>query len=114
MSRAYVPLTVAQLRDAVSVGHVLVSGSVAAASESEEDEYAAMLGAADASQAWLDGSGRRIVAVVSSSTDESVPLSELLAVHADTEDIDADDTDPPELGWFAAQEVTDLLANLDA
>jgi hypothetical protein len=36
-------------------------------------------------------------------------LADVVAVHADAEDVEPADADPHELAWFATQEVPDLL-----
>jgi hypothetical protein len=77
---------------------------VVAASESEEDEYAALMTAADLSAGRIgglpDGQRRRVVVVFESDG------AEVLAVHADT----ADDADPDDdLAWYARQEIGALL-----
>jgi hypothetical protein len=41
--------------------------------------------------------------------DAAFPMSLVAAVHADTEPVDARDPDLPDLGWYAVQEVPDLL-----
>ena len=83
-----------------------------AADEQEESEYAALLDAADASAALIDAeTGRRVVIVVESGAGDGEPLAmgDVVAVHADTSPVDPLDEDPPELAWFAAQEIPDLI-----
>ena len=89
----------------------------------DEWEYAVLMAAADDSRAWLTGEERprRVVLVAEvegltedrGSTavvlDSAVPLRLLLAVHADTEDLDPAEVDPGDLGWFAVQEIDDLI-----
>ncbi len=89
----------------------------------EEWEYAALMAAADDSLAWLgpDARPRRVVLVAEvegltedrESTgvqvDSAIPLRLLQAVHADTEDLDPAASDPGDLGWFAVQEIPDLI-----
>jgi hypothetical protein len=112
-TRFYLPLNVPGLAEAVSTGTVvgLAEGFVAD-DTSEEAEYAALVAAADASAGLLaglpDGARRRVVVVVEAEDHVGhAPWSQVVAVHADT----ADDTDTDEdLGWFATQEVDDLLA----
>uniref|UniRef100_UPI003F4BC3BF DUF6912 family protein n=1 Tax=Nocardioides sp. SYSU DS0663 TaxID=3416445 RepID=UPI003F4BC3BF len=79
----------------------------------EEGEYAALLGAADASAALLEGPGRRVVVVAelddAADPDGKVVLQQVVAVHADVEDR-APDADPDEdLAWFATQEIPFLI-----
>jgi hypothetical protein len=108
--RIYVPATLDLLAGWVAAGEVPTAGSVAAPDEQEESEYAALLAAADASAALLGGVGRRVVVVArTAGRGVAVPLREVVAVHADTEEFDPAEVDPPELGWFATQEIPDLL-----
>ena len=100
MMRRYQPTTLM----ALTAGVVPGDDAVAATSESEEDEYAALMTAADLSAELLaglpDGRRRRVVAVF------DVDGTELLAVHADT----ADDAEPDDdLAWYVPQEVVSLL-----
>jgi hypothetical protein len=37
-------------------------------------------------------------------------MSLVVSVHADAEDVDPADANLPELGWYAVQEIPDLLA----
>jgi hypothetical protein len=100
--RRYQPTTLPTLAAGISPD----ADAVVAASESEEDEYAALMTAADVSAELVaglpDGQRRRVVAVF------EVGGSELLAVHADT----ADDTDSDDdLAWYATQEIDLLLGD---
>lgn len=107
--RLYVPSTIELLRLAVDTGVIEAPDPVVAESDSEEDEYAAMQTAADLSAGRLDAAGRRVVLVVETERTGAVPITELVAIHADTAPVDPEDTDPPELAWFAVQELGDLL-----
>ena len=92
-----------------------------AQAEDEEAEYAALQLAADDSAALLDGPGRRVVVVAelpaevnegAPDTGAVVALSQVVAVHADDTDVDPGDpsyADAPELGWWATQEIAELL-----
>lgn len=104
--RLYVPSSLALLRAWHTTG-VIPSTEEAFLPEddAEESEYDALLAAADASRAL--GGSRRVVVVVETPHEGAVPMSDAVAVHADTVD-DADDDE--ELGWFATQEIPDLLA----
>ncbi|CAA9378262.1 MAG: hypothetical protein AVDCRST_MAG32-1567 [uncultured Nocardioides sp.] len=111
MTRAYLPSTLGDLaRDWEAAGPA-AQGAVRAADESEEAEHEALTAAADVSAARVagapDGSRRRVVVVVESGADLSAPRwADVAAVHADADD----DTDPDdELGWWATQEVPELL-----
>ena len=111
MTRRYLPSTLADLaRDWERPGPA-VGDAVVATDESEEAEYAALTEAADRSAERLagapDGSRRRVVVVVEDGADPAAPRwSDVVAVHVD----DHDDAHPDdELGWWATQEVPDLL-----
>ena len=100
--RRYQPTTLPALLDQPA-GVVPDDDVVLAESESEEDEYAALVTAADLSAERVaglpDGQRRRVVAVFDADG------TELLAVHADT----ADDADPDDdLAWYAPQELDSL------
>ena len=107
-ARVYVPTTMAGLTAFVEAG--LVPGEAerfVAADEDEESEYAALMAAAEASAALLDGPGRRVVVVGEvGDPDAAVPLRHVVAVHADTADGAAPADD---LAWFATQEIPFLL-----
>jgi hypothetical protein len=100
MMRRYQPTTLPGL----AAGLVVDDEVVLAASDGEEDEYAALMTAADLSASRLaglpDGQRRRVVVVLESDA------AKIVAVHADT----VDDADPDDdLAWYAAQEVDSLL-----
>jgi hypothetical protein len=109
--RVYVPTTVAGLAGFVARDQVPAEAErFVAPDESEESEYAALQVAADASTDLLDGPGRRVVVVAEvPDADAGFPMRLVASVHADTEDIDPLMDDLPELGWFAPQEIPDLL-----
>ena len=97
--RRYQPTTLSALAEGVGPD----DDAVVAESDSEGDEYAALMTAADLSAERLaglpDGQRRRVVAVFDANG------TVLRAVHADTaDDADADD----DLAWYAAQEVDSL------
>jgi len=107
-ARVYVPTTLAELAGFVEAGLVPESAErFVAADEDEESEYAALMAAAEAAAALLAGPGRRVVVVGEvADPDAAVPLSRVVAVHADT----ADGADPDDdLAWFATQEIPFLL-----
>lgn len=112
--RVYLPATLALLARWHADGEVPADVEpVLASDESEDSEYLALMTAADLSAGLLDGPGRRVV-VVADVGDGSgpVPMSRVVAVHADTEDVTADVAgaeDAPDLGWFATQEIVDLI-----
>ena len=100
MTRRYQPTTLPALAGGLEVDDDVV----VAATETEEDEYAALMTAADLSATRLDGLAdglrRRVVVVLDAGG------TEILAVHADT----SDDADPDDdLAWYAAQELDSLL-----
>jgi hypothetical protein len=110
--RRYCATTLPALADHVRAGQLPVpADAVLARDESEDAEYEALVQAADASAALVaglpDGQRRRVVVVTEATSGELVPLSRVLSVHADA----TDDADPDEdLGWYATQELEDLLA----
>jgi hypothetical protein len=106
--RVYLPLTLASLADAHRSGVVPTSGErFVAADEDEQSEYDALMAAADASAALLDAPGRRVVLVADvADPDAAISMDDVVACHVDLED-DADPDD--DLGWFATQEIPDLL-----
>jgi hypothetical protein len=98
--RRYQPATLPELAAGVLPGEDVV----VATSDSEEDEYAALMTAADLSAERLsglpDGQRRRVVVVFDGAG------TDMLAIHADT----ADDADPDDdLAWYATQELDALL-----
>ena len=113
MTRVYLPTTLEELSRFVEAGEIPadVERVVAAGSE-EESEYAALMSAADASAALLGGAGRRVV-VVAELPDPAgaAPLSRVVAVHADTEDRPAGADPDEDLGWYASQEIEQLLTD---
>jgi hypothetical protein len=117
MTRLYLPATLHSLAK-LHQGLSLPVGEdvVVAPDDSEDAEYDALTAAAADSAvlaAELDRGDRRrvvIVAEVSSQT-SSVSLSDVVAVHADADDVPpgADPDDLEDLGWYATQEIADLL-----
>lgn len=117
MTRIYLPATRTLLAEWYAAGEVpLGEDGFVAPDDNEESEYAALMTAADASADLLAGPGRRVVVVVETPDEgpddhppATVPLRLVAAVHADLEDrpVDADPDD--DLGWFARQEIPDLL-----
>jgi hypothetical protein len=108
--RVYVPATLSALAKFVADDQVPAGDRFVADDESEEAEYAALAAAGDAAATLIDGSGRRVVVVADVPDPDAVfPMSLVAAVHADAEPVDARDPDLPELGWFAVQEIPDLL-----
>jgi hypothetical protein len=106
--RLYQPTTLTRLAEAHAAGGLEPDDDVVqATSDSEEDEYAALMTAADLSAERLaglpDGLRRRVVVVLEAGG------TDILAVHADpADDADADD----DLAWYATQELDSLLGGI--
>jgi hypothetical protein len=106
--RVYQPSTLTELATAHAAGSMRPDAdAVVSESEGEEDEYAALMTAADLSAERLDGMGdglrRRVVVVLDAGG------TEILAVHADP----VDDAEPDDdLAWYASQEVGSLLSGI--
>ncbi|SDS26625.1 hypothetical protein SAMN04488570_1497 [Nocardioides scoriae] len=116
-ARVYLALTPRLLRRCHDAGEVPASTDrVVATGDAEDEEYAALQDAADLAAGLLGGRpGRRVVLVAEVGDPRAaVPMRRVVAVHADDADVDPADDDPPELGWWATQEIPDLLALLDA
>lgn len=114
MTRVYLPLTLGELAAAAAEGAALVTDElVAALDDSEEQEYAALMTAADASAARLDGPGRRVVLVAElervPEPGDRLPRKRWAAVHADPEDRPLDADPDEDLAWFGIQEIAQLL-----
>jgi hypothetical protein len=106
--RVYLPLTLAGLAQAHGSGSIPTAlERFVAADEDEQSEYDALMAAADASAALLDRPGRRVVLVAEvGDADGAITMDDVVACHVDLEDgADPDD----DLGWFATQEIPDLL-----
>lgn len=113
--RLYVPATVDLLARWHAAGEIPaadpgVLGGFEAPDDTEEGEYAALMSAADVSADLLAGPGRRVVLVAETATpSRPVPAGEWVAVHADLADRPAGADPDEDLGWFATQEIPDLL-----
>jgi hypothetical protein len=109
--RVYVPATLTVLAELAARGELPASADrFVAADETEEAEYDALAEAAAASAAQLGGAGRRVVVVAElDDPDGPVPLLLVAAVHADSDEVDPASGDLPDLGWYAVQEIPDLL-----
>ena len=113
--RLYLATTLPDLAAAYAAGSLAAdSDAVLSEGETEEDEYAALMTAADLSAERLgglaDGLRRRVVVVAEApGEDDAVPLKDVVAVHADT----VDDADPDDdLAWYATQELGSLLSGI--
>lgn len=115
MTRLYVPATLDLLARWHAAGEVPAAdpgllGAFEAPDATEEGEYAALMSAADASAGLLAGPGRRVVLVVEARGPAPVRLRDWQAVHADVADRPAGADPDEDLGWFATQEIPDLVA----
>jgi hypothetical protein len=118
MTRLYVPATLRHLARLDQAGSLRVGDDVVVATDDSEDaEYDALMTAAETSAslaAELDPGERRRVVVVAEvpAVGGSVSLADVVAVHADATDVPAgaDPADLDDLGWYATQEIPDLLA----
>lgn len=111
MTRIYVPATAVSLAAWHADGLIpatALAEAFEAPDDTEEGEYAALMSAADASAQLLEGPGRRFVVVVESAY-APADWADVVAVHADVADRDPDADSEEDLGWFATQEVPDLL-----
>ncbi|MCZ4498741.1 MAG: hypothetical protein JWQ74_1294 [Marmoricola sp.] len=111
MTRIYVPTTLAGLAAYVRAGSVPSTAErFVAVDDTEEAEYETLGEAAEAAAGMLDEPGRRVVIVADvADEDAGFPVDLIEAVHADTDDIDPGEEPLPELGWFATQEIDELL-----
>ncbi|MFL6023566.1 MAG: DUF6912 family protein [Marmoricola sp.] len=110
--RIYVPTTLEELAAFVAAGEVPATAErYVANDESEDSEYDALAAAADDSAAQQQGRGRRVVVVADvPDPDAGFAVSRVDAVHADSAPVDLASAHLPELGWYATQEIPDLLA----
>ena len=113
MTRVYVPTTLADLAGYLAAGSVPADAErYVAQDESEESEYDALAAAAEDAGALLPGVGRRVVVVAEvADPDAAFEVARIEAVHADTAPVDPADPRLPDLGWYATQEIEDLLAS---
>lgn len=134
-TRVYLPTTLGRLRgwrEQGTIGpaplraHAVTEGLRTAWPEASEEEweYVALMEAADDSAAMLteDERPRRVVLALdvaglttaSESTEVEIatelPIRLLAAVHADADDIDPQDEDAGDLGWYGVQELPFLLS----
>lgn len=111
--RCYVPTTLDRLRTYVEAGWL--PGEVdrfEPEGDDEESEYGALMAAADAAAALLDGPGRRVVVVAEVAAPSSpIEMGDVVAVHCDVADRPADADPDEDLAWFATQEIDSLLAD---
>ena len=109
--RVYVPATLTALAGFVASGEVPADDDrFVADDESEEAEYDALEAAAQAAAGLLEGPGRRVVVVADvPDPDAAFPTRLIASVHADPEPVDPASDGLPDLGWYAVQELPDLL-----
>jgi hypothetical protein len=116
--RLYLPATIASLAALQSDGAMGVGDDVVVAGgESEDEEYDALMTAAESAAelaAGLEPGERRRVVVVAEVAGAGLPttvtLADVVAVHADPDDVpDAGAHPDDDLGWYATQEIADLL-----
>jgi hypothetical protein len=117
VTRLYVPATL-HLLAKLDQGLTLPVGEdvVRAFDESEDAEYDALMTAAETSAVLageLDPGERRRVVVVAEVAGEvpAIGIADVVAVHADADDMPpgVDPGELDELGWYATQEIPDLL-----
>jgi hypothetical protein len=100
--RVYLPATLDQLRTWATQRQVPAEAErVLAESEDEQDEYAALMTAAD-----LADAGRRVVVVaeVPGDGEGEIDWAQVAAIHADAQQRGADADPDEDLAWFATQE----------
>jgi hypothetical protein len=109
--RCYVPATLDLLRLLADGGRLPDDVErIEAEADDEESEYDALMDAAVAAVALLDGPGRRVVVVAEvDSAGAPISLSDVVAVHCDVEDRPADADPDDDLAWFATQEIPGLV-----
>jgi hypothetical protein len=115
--RLYLPATIRTLAVLHHHGAMPVGDDVVVAEgDSEDEEYDALMTAAESSAVLateLDPGERRRVVVVAEAErlGPQIALGDVVAVHADVVDLpdDADRDDLDDLGWYATQEIPDLL-----
>jgi hypothetical protein len=112
VTRIYLPATLAALARLRDDGSLPASAErYVADGDSEEQEYAALMAAAVESAGLVGGPGRRVVVVADvADPDGDVPLRDVVAMHADPEDRPAGADPEDDLGWYAVQELDQLLS----
>ena len=116
--RLYLPATLDTLAELHSDGVMGVGDDVVVAEgDAEDQEYDALMTAAQAAAelaAELEPGERRRVVVVAELAGTQLPpriaLADVVAVHADPDDVPDDGADPDDdLGWYATQEIGTLI-----
>jgi hypothetical protein len=117
VTRLYLPATLHSLAK-LDRGLTLPVGEdvVLAPDDSEDAEYDALVTAAESAAILAGelgpGERRRVVIVAEAAAGvTAIGLADVVAVHADADDVPpgADPDDLEELGWYATQEIPDLL-----
>jgi len=120
--RLYLPATLEALAALQGDGTLRVGDdAVAAEGDSEDQEYDALMTAAESAAglaALLPPGERRRVVVVAEVAAPGLPatvsLADVVAVHADPPDVPDEGAAPDDdLGWYATQEIAGLLARID-
>jgi len=111
--RCYVPTTLDRLRTHVEQGRLPDDvDRFEPEGDDEESEYAALMDAAEAAAALLDGPGRRVVVVAEVDPASTwLAMSDVVAVHCDVADRPAGADPDEDLAWFATQEIEELVAD---
>ena len=116
--RLYLPATLDILAELHSEGVMGVGDDVVVAEgDAEDQEYDALMTAAQTAAelaAELEPGERRRVVVVAELDAAQLPtqvtLADVVAVHADPDDVPVDGADPDDdLGWYATQEIRALV-----
>lgn len=116
--RLYLPATLDTLAELHREGAMGVGDDVVVAEgDAEDQEYDALMTAAQAAAelaAEREPGERRRVVVVADLAAARLPtritLADVVAVHADPDDVPDDGADPDDdLGWYATQEIGALL-----
>jgi hypothetical protein len=114
MTRVYMPTTLDVLREQYQTGEFVDLEQIWAKGPDEEDEYLALMHAADASLELLDGPGRRIVIVaelVAPRVNVPTPLRDVVAYYADPVERPVDADPDEDLAWYATQEIDAILSD---
>lgn len=108
--RVYVSGTLADLARFAADRTVSGGARFVPADDSEESEYETLQAAAEDAATLVAPRGRRVVVVAEvPDPDADFALSEVVAVHADDAPVETAATPLPELGWYATQEIGDLV-----
>jgi hypothetical protein len=114
MTRLYLPATLPRLAELDRGGVLDTVAALVAPDESEESEYDALVEAAEASADLVSGLAagqRRRLVVVAEVAGEpgTISIADGVAVHADAADLPGHAHPADDLGWYATQEIPELL-----